>query len=197
MDRFWFLTNTCYGTWLPGDPRGFVGRVREHRRGDSKDQPRVVHNIPGTDYDCQMTGLRAAAASLLKGPPIEFSMAHAEVLLTQFQETAGHRHWQLFAVAIMFNHFHVVVGVPGDPNPSKILGDLKAWGTRALSDRFGAPASERWWTESGSKRKLKGENDVLGASHYVLYEQPDPLLTWSPESGLCYGIPARAGNTLG
>src|SRR5947209_816005 len=27
MDRYWFLTWTTYGTWLPGDARGFVGRV--------------------------------------------------------------------------------------------------------------------------------------------------------------------------
>jgi hypothetical protein len=44
--------------------------------------------------------------------------------------------------------------VPGDPAPGKILGDFKSWSTRALSKKFGAPASETWWTERGSKRKL-------------------------------------------
>jgi REP element-mobilizing transposase RayT len=53
-------------------------------------------------------------------------LAHAEALLTQFQETARIRGWELRAVAIMFNHFHIVVGVPGDPKPSKILGDFKS-----------------------------------------------------------------------
>ena len=28
IDRNWFLTWTTYGTWLPGDPRGFVGSLR-------------------------------------------------------------------------------------------------------------------------------------------------------------------------
>ncbi len=27
MDRYWFLTWTTYGPWLPGDRRGFVGPV--------------------------------------------------------------------------------------------------------------------------------------------------------------------------
>jgi hypothetical protein len=29
MDRFWLLTWTTYGTWLPGDERGFVSEVRD------------------------------------------------------------------------------------------------------------------------------------------------------------------------
>jgi hypothetical protein len=89
----------------------------------------------------------------------------------------------------MFNHFHIVVGVSGDPMPSKVLGDFKSWATRALSQRFGAPASDTWWTERGSKRKLPNEEAILAAIHYVLYDQPNPLVTWSPETGLHYGPP--------
>ena len=89
----------------------------------------------------------------------------------------------------MVNHFHIVVGVRGDPEPGKILGDFKSWGTRKLTKSFGAPASETWWTERGSKRKLKDEQALGGAIHYVLYDQPNPLLTWSPETGLHYGLP--------
>jgi hypothetical protein len=89
----------------------------------------------------------------------------------------------------MFNHFHIVVGVPGDPDPSKVLGDFKSWGTRALSRHFGAPASMTWWTASGSKRRLRDERALAAAIRYVLYDQPNPLLTWSPETGLHYGPP--------
>ncbi len=44
MDRYWLLTWTCYGHWLPGDSRGFVGNVLNDL-GE-----RVVHNLPGTPY---------------------------------------------------------------------------------------------------------------------------------------------------
>jgi REP element-mobilizing transposase RayT len=117
------------------------------------------------------------------------TICEAEVLLAQFQETAARRRWQILAVAIMFNHFHIVVGVCGDPKPSKILGDFKSWATRKLSERFGPPASDTWWTERGSKRKLPDETAVAGAVRYVLYDQPRPLVTWSPETGLHYGPP--------
>jgi hypothetical protein len=42
MDRYWFLTSTTYGNWLPGDPRGFVSGVIDEREG------KVIHNQPMT-----------------------------------------------------------------------------------------------------------------------------------------------------
>ena len=189
MDRYWFLTNTCYGQWLPGDERGFVGRVWEHRPGDAVDKRRVEHDLPGELYDEDMSGLERASRELMSGPPVELTKAHAEVLLAQFQETARFRKWEIQAVAIMCNHFHIAVGVSGDPKPAKILGDFKSWATRRLSERFGQPLSETWWTEGGSKRKLPDDKAVKNAVHYTLYKQPNPLITWSPETGLHYGAP--------
>src|SRR5262245_40762051 len=98
MDRYWFLTNTCYGNWLPGDDRGFVGRVCEHRLDDPPDQRRVAHSLVGTIYDEAMPGLAEASRALMKGPPIHLSRAQAEAALAQFQETAVHRGWELRAV---------------------------------------------------------------------------------------------------
>ena len=192
MDRYWLLTNTCYGNWLPGDARGFVGRVWEHRPPDPEEAVRVSHAIPGTPYDEDMPKLELAAREQMKGPPIHLTAPQAEAALAQFQETAEFRGWELRAVAIMFNHWHIVVGVRGDPKPSKILGDFKSWATRKLSTCFGAPASKTWWTERGSKRKLPNAEAVICAVRYVLYEQPRPLLTWSPETGLHFGIPTEA-----
>ncbi len=187
MDRYWLLTNTCYGTWLPGKESGFVGYVWEHRHGEPRADVRVVHNIPGTPCDEDIPGLKEAAQRLMKGPPIHLDVARAEAAFSQFRETATHRGWEIKAVAIMYNHFHIVVGVPGDPAPGKILGDFKSWATRKLTQTFGVPASGTWWTERGSKRKLKDEAACLAAINYVLHEQPSPLLRWSPGTGVCYG----------
>ena len=148
-----------------------------------------MHNLPGTSCDESIPGLERASRELLKGPPIHLQKDHAEVLLGQLRETAGVRKWEIRAVAVMFDHFHIVVSVPGDPEPSKVLGDFKSWGTRTLSKRFGEPASKTWWTERGSKRKLPDDTAVAAAIHYVLFQQPNPLVTWSPETGLHYGPP--------
>ncbi len=174
MDRYWLLTWTTYGTWLPGDRRGFVSPVRD---GPGTE---VRHNQPGTAYDSDMPGLRRSAGQALKCQPIYLVLDQAVALLNQFHETAGYRHWLLLAVAIMANHAHLVVGVPGDPDPSDILGDFKSYGSRALNRRWGKPASATWWTESGSKRKLPDEAAVRAAIQYVK-QQECPLVVWVAE----------------
>lgn len=180
MSRHWLLTSSFYGTWLPGDRRGFVGRVRDARPEDPAAPPRVEHDIPGTPYDEDIPGLERASAELMKGPPIYVEAAHAAILLGQFLETAAYRKWHLLAVCVMANHVHLVVRAPADADPTKVLGDFKAYGARALTARFGKPPSGTWWTSRGSKRLLRDEQAVAAAVYYVLYKQYNPLLTWSP-----------------
>ena len=171
IDRYWFLTWTTYGQWLPGDPRGCVTRVR------GASGPRFEHDIPGTPYDDDLPGLYRAAQLALVGPPVRLIAEQARVLLTQFQETAMHRRWLLVAVGIMAQHVHLVSGVPGDPKPTKILGDYKSYGSRALNKRWTRPESDTWWTESGSMRKLKNERAIFAAVEYTR-NQEFALLIW-------------------
>ena len=85
MDRHWLLTWTTYGTWLPGDDRGFVGRVSE---GDG---PRVEHDLPGTKYDAAMPKLAQASRDRMRGEPLYVEPIDAEPILSQFRETACYR----------------------------------------------------------------------------------------------------------
>src|SRR6266446_4100069 len=126
IDRYWLMTSTTYGTWLPGDSRGFVSNVAD---GPG---PEVRHNIPGTPYDRGMPGLVRGARAALKCPPIYFVLQQAEEIFDRFAETAEHRRWLLCAAGIMCNHFHVVVGVPGDPDPDDVLRDFKSYASRGL-----------------------------------------------------------------
>jgi REP element-mobilizing transposase RayT len=174
MDRYWLLTWTTYGTWLPGDERGFVSNVRASGGAGER------HNLPGAPYDANIPALRQHMEARLKCPPIYLNANQATALLAQFQETARYRCWFLAAAAIMANHVHLVVGAPGDPDPSDMLGDFKSYGGRAMNRQWGKPASGTWWTESGSKRKLPNEAAVLGAIQYVR-EQPGPLVVWVRE----------------
>ena len=54
FDRAWLLTWTCYGNWLPGDARGFVGSHPTEHGG------RETHNQPGTEYDRDVRWLSKA-----------------------------------------------------------------------------------------------------------------------------------------
>ncbi len=171
MDRYWFLTWTTYGQWVPGDPRGCVTRV--HDGGPS----RIEHDEFQTPFDTNIPGLLKSSQQALKCPPIRLVSDQAPVLLAQFQETAEYRGWLLVAVAIMANHVHIVTGVNGDPDPEKLLQSFKSYASRVLNRRWTKPASETWWTESGSNRKLKDEASINATIEYIR-NQEYPLLIW-------------------
>ena len=197
MTRSWLLTWTTYGTWLPGDPRGFVSNVRD---GPG---PEVRHNRPGTPYDADDPRVRRRALANLVGTPVFLAAHHASLLAEQFRQTAAFRGWTILAGAIMTNHVHLVVRVPGDPDPAGLLHDFKSYGTRRLQQAGMRPTGARWWTHGGSRRKLPDEHAVAAAIRYVL-NQPHALITWkcdvddaaspasgaAPASGVCEYTPA-------
>ena len=169
MDRYWLLTWTCYGHWLPGDERGFVSGV------DQGDGNRIVHNIPGTQVDADIPALERHARSIMNGPPVCLDLRDAEAVVTQYEETTNVRGWELTAASVMFNHTHIVVGVVGDPDPESILQLFKSWATRALKKHRPLPSNGTFWTAKGSKRKLPDERAVCAAVIYTVRKQPNPL----------------------
>lgn len=179
----WLLTNTTYGTWLPGDERGSVTSVRDRRPGDPATRSRIEHDRPGEPWEKSLPGLRRSAQKVMKGAPIYLALPQAETLLAQLLETAHHRGWVMLAASVMRNHYHVVIGATEDWRADRILADLKAYATWKLSEAYGSPASETWWTDKGSKRQLCDERAIAGGVNYVLLKQPHPLLVWSREHG--------------
>jgi len=172
MDRHWLITWTCYGTWLPGEERGFVGNVRD------EDAHQVVHNTPGTPWDADLPGLEAYVRQHMTGPPVDLDSSAADAMIAQYQETARIRKWALQAASVMDNHTHVVVSVPGDPDPKSILETLKSWATRAVKTLRPLPPNGTFWTAKGSKRKLADESALRAAVIYVVKKQPNPLAVW-------------------
>lgn len=193
--RYWFLTNTCYGTWLPGDSRGFVGHVWEHIEEDDPADLRVSHNSAGADYDKDMPGLERESRARMLGEPTYLTESQARMVVEQFQETARFRKWELIAAAVMFNHFHILVGVEGDPDPGKLLGDFKSWASRRLNEHFGTRDPGHWWTSCGSKRKVCDTAGVIAVARYILFRQSDPLVTWSRKLGYNPRNPEASGTT--
>jgi REP element-mobilizing transposase RayT len=172
MDRHWLITWTCYGTWLAGARQGFVSHVKD------EEGKLVIHNIPGTPYDANMPALEAHVRSQMKGPPVSLDQPAAAAIIAQYQETCKVRRWELQAASVMSNHTHLVVGVPGDPDPQSVLDTLKSWATRALKKLRPLPPNGTFWTARGSKRKLKNETAVRSPVIYVVRKQPNPLEAW-------------------
>jgi REP element-mobilizing transposase RayT len=116
----------------------------------------------------------------MKGQPVYLHRSQAEVVCRQIQQTADFRGWKLLALAIMRNHVHTLIGVSGDPEPCRILRDLKSYASRALNSKWTKPEGGTWWTESGSRRKLPDETAVQAAIRYI-QSQEHPLVVWVEE----------------
>jgi len=140
---------------------------------------RSLTNDPETEYDRDVDWLQKYCRLIQKGETTRLTEPQAQIALAQFHETAAYRGWELLAAAIMFNHVHVVVRVPGDPDPEKLLHSFKSYATRKLNASFG---HREWWTASGSTRVKKSERSVRAAIEYVRH-QMNPLVVWIREEG--------------
>jgi REP element-mobilizing transposase RayT len=123
---------------------------------------------PGAPYVKNLPGRVRTSRAAMKGEPIWLRVEQATLAARDFSETAKYRGWGLLAGSVMTNHVHLVVGVQGDPPPEKLLQIFKSYASRALNRAFGRPVSGTWWTESGSKRKLNGDQAVTSAVRYVV-----------------------------
>ena len=170
MDRVWLLTWTTYGSWLPGDDRGFASNFADpHGQGRRRNEPGTV---PASSHP----GLAAAARVAMTGPAIRLTAAQAREVLAQFHQTAAHRGWSLLAAAVMGNHTHVVAGVGGNPEPGALLQGFKSYASRRLNRPLGTVT--KWWTEGGSTVILPNDEAARAAVAYV-ERQEYPLALWS------------------
>ncbi len=170
MDRVWLLTWTTYGSWLPGDDRGFVSNFADaHGKGHRRNGP---GSLPASAHP----GLAASAKVAMAGPAVRLTADQARDVLGQFHETATHRGWSLLAAAVMGSHAHVVAGVGGNPAPGTLLQGFKAYASRRLNRSAGGVTM--WWTEGGSTVILPDDAAARAAVAYV-ERQAHPLALWS------------------
>ena len=160
------ITWTCYGTWLPGDRRGFVSNIR---RVDGKYDPK--HNLIGTPYTADHAPTREHAKAIQKFPTATLDRSLAHVVAQSLIESCAARNWRVLRAAIMWNHVHVVVCNCPDNGP-EVWRILKGVSQNAISQFLGKP--RRSWSAGGSDRYLHGERAITTAVQYVA-NQPDIL----------------------
>jgi REP element-mobilizing transposase RayT len=154
----YFFTWSTYGTWLPGDARGWV----EYRHGFQVPDPML-------ELECVARMTEDACRSALY---------QRERVEKQVAETCQHKRWLLHAVSCRSNHVHVVVSASA--HPKTIREQLKAWCTRRLNEQQaarGVPDYEwrtKWWADRGSIRWIFFESDLAAAIDYVLNQQDNP-----------------------
>jgi len=153
------ITWTCYGTWLPGDERGYVSNTLLPRAGYL---PKA--NTPGTPYTVDDPYTRGQARSLQRDPSVLLDTQQALVVAHALVRAAQARSWNIVRSALMPNHIHnVVMNCPDDgPGVRRIL---KGNAHSALAEKYGR--KQRWWTAGGSDRYKHDWEAIENAVTYV------------------------------
>ena len=157
------ITWTCYGTWLPGDARGYVSNTLLPRSGF-----REKENVPGTAYFANDAVTLDHARSLQKFPSAYLTREQAWCAAEAIVEAAQKRQWEILRGALMANHIHMVITncPPDGPNVRRII---KGVSDAKLRGRFSQQA--RWWTSGGSDRYKNGQRAIDAAVDYVATQE--------------------------
>ncbi|MFM8735324.1 MAG: transposase [Pirellulales bacterium] len=146
-----FITWTTFGSWLPGDVRGWA---------DS----RGVMHLPAER-------LRASVARRLAQSAVTLTVADRGAVRQSIETLCRIRGWHLHAVNCRLQHVHVVITASGRM-PEAVMQQLKMWASRGLEavvdeSRGSRRSQHRWWTRGGSLRRVFGERDLEAVVTYV------------------------------
>ncbi|QDT36985.1 transposase [Stratiformator vulcanicus] len=145
----YFLTWTTYGSWMPGDERGWVARGCGEQAPDSR--------------------VKEIANRMMVESEVKLSRDCRELVERTINRHCEIRNWHLHACAVRSNHVHVVVTAV-DVDPANVREQLKAWATRRLRDEIDG-ARRKWWTEGGSVRFVRSDSQLERCIMYVTEAQ--------------------------
>jgi REP element-mobilizing transposase RayT len=146
-----FLTFRCFGTWLPGDVRGWTDR-----------RNRLAESSVRSEHP----GLHAQAQAAMVQEPFLLGHAHREIVEQAIRDVCSHRKWTLHAVNVRTNHVHLVIAAQS--SPEHVMTSLKAWCTRRLREAGLVGEGVSPWSRHGSTRYLWRTEEVADACTYVL-----------------------------
>jgi REP element-mobilizing transposase RayT len=144
-----FSTWTTYGTWLPGDPRGW------YQRGHGLQEPDALRQFEAA--------LRMTESAVTLDPD------QRRLVEKTIADHCAIRSWDLHAVNCRSNHVHVVVTAPGREIEVP-REQFKAWCTRKLKDRerlLTLAVRENWWTERGWDEYIDDVDNLAIVIAYV------------------------------
>lgn len=152
----YFITWTCYGTWLPGDDRGWT---RWHT-GEKIPQPLLADWCRD-----QMTDQPLFLDENQRIMVNDTVALHCRI-----------RGWYLHAVNCRSNHCHTVI-TASTHDGEEVRDQLKSWCKRKLKDEQRSKGidetdvREKWWTGKGSVKYLFDDESLEAAIRYTLEAQ--------------------------
>jgi hypothetical protein len=149
------LTWRTYGTWLPGDRRGWTKTGKGHQ-------------LPNAN-------LESYVKRIMNYPPRRLNSRHRQVVCQTIQAYSLFKGWKCNAVTCQSNHVHVALRASGDPK--KTIGMLKIRCTREL--RKGGLVGPVW-AKRGNVAFLRTSRAYRNAVLYVVNHELAWLVDETP-----------------
>jgi hypothetical protein len=199
----YLISFRCYGTWLHGDDRGSIDRLRNQYSSRY-----IPTNGRWHSYNVRH----------LKHFPVNLDVAQCNSVEGAIRESCKFRNWTLRAVNVRSNHVHVVVSttsaeasvpsavtdgssceppptvaaglvcaprsvpsavadgsVGSTTPPERVLNAFKANATRQMRQDGSWPHEHSPWSDGGSRRYIWTELGLERAMDYVLNSQGGPI----------------------
>ena len=147
----YFITWTTYGTWLPGDERGWRTRDESGKLA----QP----------------FLKKWCETKLTEKPFLMERIHRKKVERKCEEHAEHRSWDLPAVKACSNQVHLAVEVGDGYGPKKVRDQFKANATNCLKRGVDSIARTKFWTKGGDVEVINSDEDWESVQIYILEAQ--------------------------
>lgn len=170
-DFKWFhVILSTYGSWLPGDPRGF--RTRKHKlhvEGDYKNPP------PPDAFQ----GLQQSARNAMKRDSVTLGPDHKVIVSNALRETLHDKSIRLASSAVAARHAHLLAELHPDETRD-IVGAAKRNAWFRLRD-------EGWKTKLWAKRPkfipIEDWSHWRNSYRYILRHESEGAVVWEWEHG--------------
>ena len=145
----YFITWTTYGSWLPGDTRGW------RKTGSGEQQPRPL--------------LEDWCKGKMKGDAILLSVQQRQKVEDICNRHATIRNWRIDAISARSNHVHVAIEANADG--ITVRNQLKANATSALRGKPIPVLGEKIWTRGGDIEIIESDEDYDTVVRYIVEAQ--------------------------
>jgi REP element-mobilizing transposase RayT len=150
----YFITFTCYGTWLHFNKRLSV---------DPK------HNVYGTRRIEFNNLLFEKKKNKLHHEPFVMNHAQRRNVLQTILSVCEYCHWRLFAANVRSNHLHMVI--QSEQSKEYVMTKIKAYASRNLNILNPENKNRQYWTRHGSTIPVCSKDYFYFLMDYVVNGQ--------------------------
>jgi len=168
-EKWWLITWSTFGTWLPGDPRGFqTWRGRKHVPPPKKYAKENEPTYKSKNYE----GLHAVSERN-SGDAVELSMPHQKLALKAIVNDLKNVPLNPAIIAVGSTHVHFLAHF-GELRIRRTIGRLKASATRELHES--GNSNERIWSRNCHMKSKDNNREFETAFNYIARHREESAL---------------------